>query len=462
MSGDAAVRAAADERTARATWSRLAEPGDTVAGALVAVLGARDALEWVADVLSADRSTVSIAAGPPAAHVPARSFDRLTERSGPLDDAMRRRLAGAVVRWGTRWDSLDVRRDLDLLDRLGGSLTHPGLGTWPVALDDLGAAAPPCLWVRGAPDVGALVSRSVALVGARASTAYGDHVATDLAVGLADRRFTVVSGGAYGIDAAAHRGAVVAGAPTVVLLAGGMDRPYPAGNAQLLRRVVEVGGAVVSEVPPGSVPSRTRFLLRNRLIAAAGRATVVVEAAWRPGALSTAAHAGALLRPVGAVPGPVTSMASSGCHRILRDGSAVCVTDAAEVAELAGDLGADLAPERHGTARDTDGLGVEARRVVDAVPVVRAAPVASIARAAGMAEHEVRGVLGVLELEGLAVQRDGGWVRRRRTGIGTGTGTGANTSTGPGTGVGTGTATGTGTGTGSGTGSVPRRGAGAS
>jgi DNA processing protein len=270
--------------------------------------------------------------------------------------------------------------------------------------------------VRGDPDLATLVARSVALVGARASTAYGDHVATDLAVGLADRRFTVVSGGAYGIDAAAHRGAVVAGAPTVVLLAGGVDRPYPAGNAQLLRRVLEVGGSVVSEVPPGSVPSRTRFLQRNRLIAAASRATVVVEAAWRSGALSTAAHAGALLRPVGAVPGPVTSMASSGCHRILRDGSAVCVTDAAEVAELAGDLGADLAPERHAVARDTDGLGAEARRVLDALPVVRAATVGSVARAAGMGEREVRGALGMLELEGLAVQRDDGWVRRRRSG----------------------------------------------
>jgi DNA processing protein len=401
-----------DERRARAAWSRLAEPGDTAAGTLVSVLGAAAALRWVAEVLEAPGVGASVD-GVPAAHLGRRSWEQLEERSGALDPATRRRLATAVVRWAGRWADRDPSRELDLVEQLGGSVTYPGSATWPVGLDDLGATAPPCLWVRGSADLGSLVRRSVALVGARASTAYGDHVATDLAAGLANRRFTVVSGGAYGIDAAAHRGAVLAGAATVVLLAGGVDRPYPAGNAQLLREVLETGGSVVSEVPPGSVPSRTRFLQRNRLIAAAARATVVVEAAWRSGALSTAAHATALLRPVGAVPGPVTSMASAGCHRILRDGSAVCVTDAAEVAELAGDLGTDLSPERHGRHADTDGLDLDARRVVDALPVVRAAPVDSVARAAGLAEQDVRGALGLLELAGLAVQRDGGWVRVR-------------------------------------------------
>ena len=429
---------AADERCARAAWSRLAEPGDAVAGALVALLGAVDALAWVRDAVAAGEGS------PPA--VPRAAARPGTVRPGPapldsprpdssrpdaspldparLDPAVRGRLAAAVARWAPRWDGLDPRRDLELVDSLGGRLLHPGDPQWPTGLDDLGAAAPPCLWVRGAPDLAVLGRRSVALVGSRASTAYGDHVATELAVGLADRRFTVVSGGAYGIDAAAHRGAVVAGAPTVVLLAGGVDRPYPAGNAGLLRRVLESGGAVAAEVPPGAVPSRSRFLLRNRLIAAASRATVVVEAAWRSGALSTAGHAAALLRPVGAVPGPVTSMASAGCHRLLRDGSAVCVTDAAEVAELAGDVGGDLAPSRAVPGTDTDGLGEEARRVLDGLPVVRPAPVASIARASGLSEPEVRGALGMLELAGLAVVGGGGWRRVRGDPRGPGAGGG--------------------------------------
>ena len=432
-----------DERCARAAWSRLAEPGDTAAGALVGLLGPVGALAWVREAVAAGgsardgsrngaRDGAGVSAGaapdlspgalarlverladPPPAGVGDAVVDAPVDASGRLDPAVRRRLAAALARWAPRWDGLDPRRDLDLVEAIGGGLVHPGDPAWPAGVDDLGAAAPICLWVRGDTDLARLVARSVALVGSRASTAYGDHVATELAGGLADRRFTVVSGGAYGIDAAAHRGAVVAGAPTVVLLAGGVDRPYPAGNAGLLRRVLETGGAVASEVPPGGVPSRSRFLLRNRLIAAASRATVVVEAAWRSGALSTAGHAVELLRPVGAVPGPVTSMASAGCHRILRDGSAVCVTDAAEVAELAGDLGGDLAVPRAGHRSDTDGLEAPARRVLDGLPVGRPAPVASIARAAGLGEAEVRGALGLLELAGLAAGGSQGWRRLR-------------------------------------------------
>jgi DNA processing protein len=261
-------------------------------------------------------------------------------------------------------------------------------------------------------DLAPALSRSVALIGARACTTYGEHVTAELGAGLAAKGWTVVSGGAYGIDAVAHRSALAVDGPTVAFLAGGVDRLYPAGNARLLSAVIERSGAVVSEVPPGSVPSKTRFLQRNRLIAAAGRTTVVVEAAWRSGALNTAGHASALLRPVGAVPGPVTSVASAGCHRLLRSGAAVCVTDVDEVLDLVGAVGGDLATPPEGPERAWDRLSAEARRALDALPVRRGAEVDSLARAAGLTAEETRAALGVLELDGLAVREAGTWRRR--------------------------------------------------
>ena len=384
------------ETLARATWSRIAEPGDVVAGALVAALGAEPALAWLREATTGR----GVHLGPDASHAV----------------APRRALAAGVDRWTPRLARLDPVRELELLARLGGVVVHPGMPGWPAGMNDLGPAAPPCLWVRGDVDLGGALRRSVALVGARAATSYGEHVAADLAAELVQLRFSVVSGGAYGIDAAAHRGALAVGGCTVVFLAGGVDRPYPTGNADLLERVLAGGGAVVSEVPPGSVPSKTRFLQRNRLIAAAAGATVVVEAAWRSGALNTAGHAAALLRPVGAVPGPVTSMASVGCHRLLRDGVAVCVTDATEIAELAGAAGSDLARERSGPPAEVDGLDDSERKVLDALPVVRAAAPESLARAAGLSVSSVLAALGPLELAGLAEREGALWRRRRRGG----------------------------------------------
>ncbi|WP_435735584.1 DNA-processing protein DprA [Cellulosimicrobium sp. PMB13] len=424
-----------DERLARAAWSRLAEPGDEVAGALVRSLGAPDALSWVYDAVSdpAEARRVLVAAAgqhPFAAARPDGPVTRdLAAVVGSPGDARSVHEAGtddrpaapvarvlrAVSRWAPRLDGLDPRRELRVLARLGGSLVIPGDPAWPTSVDDLGASAPLCLWVRGVPDLAALARRSVAVVGARACTDYGRYVTGDVATGLAGRGFTVVSGGAYGIDAAAHRGALAAEGATVAFLAGGVDRFYPAGNVELLRAVVDSGGSVVSEVPPGSVPSRVRFLLRNRLIAAFASATVVVEAAWRSGSLSTAARAAELSRPVGVVPGPVTSVASSGCHRLLRDGAAVCVTDADEIAELAGALGQDAAPSgpAPGQARVAphDGLDAVETRAWDALPLRSGKPVESVARAAGLAVPETVAALGRLELVGLADRVPGGWRR---------------------------------------------------
>lgn len=177
----------------------------------------------------------------------------------------------------------------------------------------------------------------VAIVGARAATSYGEHVASELAGELADGGLSIVSGGAYGIDGAAHRGAI-ASQPggTVAILVGGLDRPYPAGNAHLFERIVSGGGALVSELPPGSTPTRWRFMQRNRILAALAGATVVVEAGARSGSLDIAARAHAFGRSVGVVPGPITSAVSTGCHRLLRERMAAVVTNAEEVRQLLG------------------------------------------------------------------------------------------------------------------------------
>jgi DNA processing protein len=375
---------------ARAAWSRLAEPGDTVAGALVGSMGPVDALTWLEDAVTAGARRV----------LPV----------SVQDGAAARTLGRAVERWAPRLDALEPERDLDVLHRHGGTLLVPEDPRWPEGLLDLGTTAPHALWVLGRPDLGAVVDGAVALIGARACTGYGERVAADLAAGVGAQGRCVVSGGAYGIDAVAHRAALTTSGGTVAVLAGGVDRFYPVGNARLLRAVVDGSGAVVSEVPPGGVPSRSRFLQRNRVIAALAGATVVVEAAWRSGALSTAGHAARLLRPVGAVPGPVTSAASAGCHRLLRDGAAICVTDVDEVMELVRGPDADAGARSDGLLAE-DGLGPAERRALDALPLRRPAGEESLVRVAGLAPGELRAALGVLELAGLAVREQGGWRR---------------------------------------------------
>lgn len=368
------------DRLAAAAWSRVAESPDPAAGALVAELGAVAALDWVREVVAG--------------------------RVDPGD----RRWRAAVSRWAPRLDGLDIRRELERLDRLGGRLVAPGDAAWPEPLADLGPERPFALWVRG--DPGALSRRSVAIVGARSASGYGQRLAADMAAGVAGAGLSVVSGGAYGIDAAAHRGALSASGVTTAVLAGGIDRLYPAGNVALLQEVAQAG-ALVTEVPPGSVPSRNRFLARNRLIAALSAATVVVEAAWRSGALSTAGHAAGLGRPLGAVPGPVTSAVSAGCHRLMREHAAVCVTDAQEALELAGGPGEHLPQAPQAPPGVLDGLDPLASRVLDALPLAGSTTVAALARVAGVAVAEARSALGRLELDGRVRRSGGSWSRSR-------------------------------------------------
>ena len=390
----------ASSRLASAAWSLLAEPGDETAGALRTALGTTVALDWAHRALTASDDGV-----------PTVLLAELATSAGTLDAATAQRVRRGVERWRRRAPGADPRPLLDRLERLDGRLVTPGEALWPSGLDDLAAAAPACLWVRGRLDVPRLDQRSVALVGSRAATPYGSLLAGELGAGLADDGFAVVSGGAFGIDVAAHRGVLAAGGHTVVLLAGGVDRPYPAGHARVFEAVRNEGGAVVSEVPLGWSPTRSRFLLRNRLIAALARGTVVVEAALRSGALSTARHAAALLRPVGAVPGPVTSMSSAGCHGLIRDAVATCVTSVAEVAELVGALGRDALEPAQGELGASEALDETARRVLDAVPVRQGATSGSVLRTAGVGDHEGRAALGLLELGGHVRRTGDTWVR---------------------------------------------------
>ncbi|MHA7276823.1 DNA-processing protein DprA [Arthrobacter sp. Hz1] len=387
---------------ARAALSRLFEPSDTVGLALTVAAGPVDALRI---------ATGQVVVGA----LIAREIAELLESHGISSRAQT--LQQALERWKPRVADLAPDRDLATLERLGGILITPESALWPGALDDLQLSAPSCLWARGDLSAGLPeLDRMVAVVGSRDSTAYGAAVTGDIAAGLVMRGYTVVSGGAYGIDAQAHRSALAAAGedrpvPTIGVTACGVDRYYPAGNEQLLRETAR-RGLLVAEVPPGSSPTRWRFLQRNRLIAALCAVTVVVEARWRSGALNTAHHAAGLGRAVGAVPGSVHSANSAGCHRLLRDGSAICVTDAAEIAELAGPIGAMIVPEPDQQVAVHDGLSVEDLLLLDALPVRASTTVDKLASVAGLSVRDVLAGLSRLDLSALAERTDdGGWRR---------------------------------------------------
>nr|WP_091724001.1 DNA-processing protein DprA [Pseudarthrobacter equi] len=390
------------ERLARAALSRLMEPQDAAGLALVQVAGAVDGLRI---------ATGQVAAGPGLE----QEISVLLADNGP--SASWSGLAAALKRWQPRIPDLAPERDLATMARLGGRLIVPSDELWPAQLADLGIQEPICLWWRGHEQPLPALESSIALVGSRDSTSYGASVTGDLAYSLAQRGMTVVSGGAYGIDAHAHRAALAGGSgavPTIAVMAGGVDRFYPSGNEDLLRAVCN-RGAVLAEVPPGSAPTRYRFLQRNRLIAALSAVTVVVEARWRSGALNTAHHAETLCRAVGAVPGSVHSANSAGCHRLLRDGGAVCVTDAAEVAELAAPSGTALPDQRQVAAQVQDGLTLEDLILLDALPLRSTTSVEKLAAVAGLGQDSVRAGLGRLGLLGLAVSERGGWKRGKAT-----------------------------------------------
>jgi DNA processing protein len=376
-----------EDRAARVALTTVAEPGNRAIWSMVQEAGAPEALE------------------------------RLVRGDAPT--------AGLRAAVRTRFAGVDLRglaeATLSRAERLGARIVVPSDDEWPERVDSLATleldaagtinqdVRPPlCFWVRGAGHLDEWLTRSVAIVGARAATDYGRHVTTDLAFGLASAGWTVVSGGAFGIDAASHVGALAADGRTIAVLACGVDRPYPVGNSAMFERIAEQG-VLMSEWPPGSEPQRHRFLIRNRVIAAATAGTVLVEAAARSGAVQTMNRVLALNRPAMVVPGLVTSAMSVGCHELLRNRpDATLVTEVAHVLEAVGRIGEYWTEPARGAARRHDGLDEESALLLEAVPRRGAITPEELAARAGLAIRTVLRRLSLLELAGFVERREGG------------------------------------------------------
>lgn len=365
-----------DERVARVALGCITEPGDPRLSGLVAELGAVALYEHLT-----------------------------TERD----------VEGLLSDVASRLAAMNPERDLAQAERLGIRFVIPTDAEWPHQIDDLATTEP--LQQRGGPPIGLWVrgplrldqlSETVSIVGSRSATTYGADVAAEIGAVVGRTGVGVISGAAFGIDQAAHRGALAGGGPTVAVLACGVDRAYPAAHKNLLEHLV-AEGAVVSELTPGCSPTRLRFLARNRLIASLSRGTVVVEAAVRSGALNTANWATRLNRTLLGVPGPVTSASSQGVHQLIRSGAATLVTSGEEVLEMVGAAGDHLVEEPRGRERPRDRLTLREQQVLDAVPVSAGARADSIARTAGMGIVEVRSVLTRLRGLGLVAGSEDGW-----------------------------------------------------
>jgi DNA processing protein len=380
------------DRTARVALTWLAEPGNRAVWSMVQSYGAPETIDRLMSGHFPDSAL--------QASVLARIADFDPER-----------LAAAT---------------LERADQLGARIVVPADEEWPSRVDSLAfleldapgkinqdVRPPLCLWVRGAWSLGRSLERSVGIVGARAASGYGKQVTTDIAYGLAEQGWTVVSGGAFGIDAAAHRGALAAGGRTVAVLACGVDRPYPAGNAAMFEQIGETG-LLISEWPPSAEPLKHRFLIRNRVIAAATAGTVMVEAAARSGAIQTMNRVLALRRPAMIVPGPVTSAMSVGCHELLRvNPEATLVTGLPHILEAVGRIGEYYAEAPRGPEHRRDTLDEESALVLEAVPARRAATPEELSARAGLALRTVLRRLSLLELSGLVERREGGFALPR-------------------------------------------------
>jgi len=424
------------EAYARAALTYLAEPADRWLGQLLRAHGAASTL----DAIKSGRLPGGADDAGGAAELPVSTLG-LEADTGVRDGKGHRGMRAAMERWRVRLPELPAPEEILAFRESGIRLVCPGDPEWPGQLADLGDDQPYALWLRGSADLRFNCLRSVAIVGSRAATAYGSYVAAEFAASVAARGLAVVSGGAFGVDAAAHRGALGADGVTVAVLACGVDTPYPAAHAELFDAIA-AQGVIASEWPPGRHVTRLRFLVRNRVIAALATGTLVVEAGQRSGAVNTARHARDLHRRLMAVPGPVTSDLSAGCHQIVREWQGVLVTSAAEVIEHLSPAGltvfAESDPAEGGRPGESaqpagpadgvqlpagrqappvlprDQLDLESATVLDAMPRRGGLGTIRVAQRAGVAPATAARCLGKLATVGFVERCDDGW-RLRRT-----------------------------------------------
>ncbi|MEV6932164.1 DNA-processing protein DprA [Dactylosporangium sp. NPDC051485] len=385
-----------EERVGRMALGMLVEPGSRELGVLVRSVGAQEALARVIGGYGI---------------------------SAQLAGAVQARLRGAGALGAADPGARLAEQMAEQAERSGARIVTAADTEWPRALDELVRASregnvlrrdtdpPMCVWLRGPLRLDEALERSVSVVGARAITGYGGYVASEFAFGLAERGWTVVSGGALGVDVTAHRGALVAGGPTVAVLPCGIERAYPAANAAVLEQI-GADGLLLSEWAPGTMPHKTRFLTRNRVIAAATRGTVVIEAGSRSGARNTLGYARLLQRAAMVVPGPINSAMSVGCHLELRQPGTVLVTRVEEIIEEVGMVG-ELADPIQGAGRPEDVLDPLQARILDAVRPRQAMAAERIAATAGVSGRDARRTLPLLEELGFVVSDVDGYRLRR-------------------------------------------------
>lgn len=390
-------------RRARAGLTQVIEPADSLGVVASKAWGPNRLLE----IIQGD--------------TPTQKDWRLLTRQDPGDGTLlnraRKSLGEAIQRWQRRTKYLNPDPALAYISKRGGRFLIPENEHWPSALADLGDCEPLGLWVLGNAVLPSM-EKMISIVGSREATAYGSSATRLLVQKSRSMGLTILSGGAYGIDAQAHSEALESpgsGISTVAVLAGGLDRFYPAGNIDLLTRIADQG-ALISEMPPGMRPNRYRFLHRNRLIAALTKVTIVVEARYRSGALSTANHAHDIGRMVGAVPGPINSPSSAGCHRLIKETPTLLIDSPEDLEALYGHhMAGTQKTETSEQTQKLDMLSVEELLVYEALPIQGRTNASHLTHITGLAIPSIAGILSQLERAGLAEQNTAGWRKQANT-----------------------------------------------